>query len=440
MEEQGPVDQIRQVFSYVERFKGGLFVIKIDFSIATHPLFPSLVVDIANLHRMGIRVIIVAGARQRIDEILAVQGITSRRAGHVRISAPGEMPAIKMAAFDAATKIMTELSASGCSAVIGNWVRARSMGVVDGIDYLNTGRVEKVREDLITHVLSEGLIPIFPCIGWSAVGEPYNLSSDELAGLLGRSLRADKVFYVIDSAGIESSGYAIPEGVERDPDGRISNLRLDQAQAMLELNRDRGDAAWYDVLSHAYETCRGGVRRVHIIDGRVEGVLLREVFTNLGSGTMIYANDYESIRAMRREDISDVLRVMRPFIRSGTLVSRDSVSLEKLLDDYVVYEIDGIVHGCGALTEQDSGVGEIAGIAVDNNFSHLGIGKRIVTFLMELARERGYYRLFLLTTHSSDWFVQLGFRPAKVDELPARRRAGYDTTRNSRVMIYDVRT
>lgn len=438
MQEHGPVDQIRQVFSYVERFKGALFVIKIDFSIACHALFPSLIGDIANLHRMGIRVIIVAGARQRIDEILAAQGVTSRRAGHIRISQPAEMPAIKMAAFDAATKIMTELSASGCSAVIGNWVRARSMGVVDGIDYLNTGRVEKVREDLITHVLSEGLIPIFPCIGWSAVGEPYNLSSDELAGLLGRRLRAEKVFYVLDSAGIDSSGYSIPPGVEREESGRISGLRLDQAKEMLEANREHANTAWYEVLVQAYQTCRGGVPRVHIVDGRVEGVILREVFTSLGSGTMIYANEYENIRPMRHDDISEVLRVMQPFIRSGTLVDRNRELLEKTLEEYVVYEIDGVVHGCGALREFEGGVGEIAAIAVDENFAQLGIGRRIVTYLIELARRRKLTRLFLLTTRSFDWFARLGFRQSSVDDLPESRRAHYDTTRNSRVMIHDV--
>ncbi len=438
MQEPAQVDQIRQVFAYIERFKGGLFVIKIDFSIIAHSLFSSLVSDIANLYRMGIRVIIVAGARQRIDEVLAVQGIKSRRAGYVRISSPEEMPSIKMAAFDAATKVMTELSASGCSAVIGNWVRARGIGVVDGVDYLNTGRVEKVRDDLISHVLTEGLIPIFPCIGWSAIGEPYNLSSDELAGLLGTSLGADKVFYVIDSAGIESSGYTLPPNVDREPNGRISGLRLDEAERMLELNRGRSEASWYDVLTHAFRACKGGVRRVHIIDGRVEGVLLKEVFTNLGSGTMVYANEYESIRSMRHEDIPDVIRVMQPFIRSGTLVSRDHQALEKSLADYVVYEMDGIVHGCGALCDQTEGIGEIAGIAVDDNFSHLGIGRRIVSYLMDLARKRGYRRLFLLTTRSSDWFVQLGFRQAPVSELPERRLEKYDRSRNSRVMVYDV--
>ncbi|HUX21422.1 MAG TPA: amino-acid N-acetyltransferase [Spirochaetia bacterium] len=432
------VDEIRQVFAYVERFKGGLFVIKIDYSIISHPLFSSLINDIASLHRMGVRVAIVAGARQRIDEILETEGIVTRRVRHVRISSPEAMPLIKMAAFDVATLIMTQLSAANCSAVIGNWVRARSMGVVDGVDYLNTGRVEKVNDKLIKEVLDEGLVPIFPCIGWSAVGEPYNLSSDELASLLGTSLAADKVFYVIDSAGIDISGYRLPPGFDRETGGRISRLRLDQARELLDYNSERSDAVWHDVLSHALAACRGGVKRVHIVDGREEGVVLKEVFTNLGSGTMIYANEYESIRPMRHEDIPAVLRIMQPLIRTGILVDRDYRSLEHSLGDYVVYEIDGIVHGCGSLCEQGDGIGEIAGIAVEENFLQLGIGKRIVTYLMELGREKKLKRLFLLTTRTSDWFMQLGFRQAGVEGLPERRRAQYDRSRNSRVLVYDI--
>lgn len=432
------VDQIRQVFAYVERFKDGMFVIKIDYSIVVHPLFSSLINDIAGIRRMGIRVLIVAGARQRIDEILRLNGFESRWVGQMRISPPEAMPLIKMAAFDAATQIMTRLSAASCSAVIGNWVRARGMGVVEGVDYLNTGRVEKVKNELIAQVLTEGLVPIFPCIGWSAVGEPYNLSSNELASLLGTSLHADKLFYVIDNAGVDLDDSSFPPSIEHDAGRRISRLRLDQAATLLDHNRERCDEAWYDVLSHAYSACRAGVARVHVVDGREEGVLLKEVFTNLGSGTMIYANEYESIRPMRHEDVPDVLRIMQPLVRSGVLVSRNHRSLDESLGDYVVYEIDGIIHGCGALREQEAGMGEIAGIAVDENFLHLGIGKRIVSYLMDRARHRGLSRLYLLTTRTSDWFVQLGFRRAGVDALPEGRRAEYDRSRNSRILVYDV--
>lgn len=432
------IDRIREYFAYLERFKGSLFVIKIDFSIIDHPVFPSLIKDIAKLHRVGIRIIIVAGARQRIDEILRVYRIPSKSVGQIRISSAEAMPFIKMAAFDAATKIMTSLSANSISAVIGNWVRAKSMGVLGGIDYQYTGRVDKVKVDLVERALLEGFVPIFPCIGWNALGEPYNLSSDELAGALGRTLRADKVFFVIDSGGIEASGYRLPPSLAMEHGGRISGLRLDQAGELLNLNRDHENVRWFGALSCAYDTCKGGVRRVHIVDGRIDGVLLKEVFTSLGSGTMIYANEYESIRPMTPEDIPDVLRIMEPFMRNGVLINRDRGTLESCYKEFVVYEVDGNLHGCGSLRRYAGQVGEIAAIAVDERQSDLGIGYRIVSYLMESARAEGLRRLFLLTTRTSDWFKQLGFRPGGIEDLPKEKRDRYDTRRNSRIMICDL--
>ena len=432
------IDRIREFFAYLERFKGSLFVIKIDFSIIDHPVFSSLAKDIAKLHRVGIRVVIVAGARQRIDEILRVYGIPSRSVGQIRISSGPAMPFIKMAAFDAATKIMTSLSANSVSAVIGNWVRAKSMGVLGGVDYQYTGIVDKVKVDLVERALLEGFVPIFPCIGWNALGEPYNLSSDELAGALGRTLKADKVFFVIDSGSIETSGYRLPSSIATERGGRISGLRLDQAGLLLDLNREHEDVRWFGALRCAYDACKGGVRRVHIVDGRTDGVLLKEVFTSLGSGTMIYANEYESIRPMKSEDIPDVLRIMEPFMRNGVLINRDKGTLESCYEEFVVYEVDGNLHGCGSLHRYDGRIGEIAAIAVDEHQSDLGIGYRIVSYLMERARAEGLLRLFLLTTRTSDWFKQLGFRAGSVEDLPKEKRERYDTRRNSRIMICDL--
>jgi len=431
-----PVDQIREVFSYLERFKGCLFVFKIDYAIVDHPLFPLLIRDLVRLHRLGIRIVLVAGARQRIDDILAVYGITSSSVKTVRISSPEAMPFIKMAAFDAATRVMTLLSGASVSAVIGNWVRARSLGVVDGVDYQNSGTVDKIRVDLVERALSEGLVPIFPCIGWNALGDPYNLSSNELARSLSIELKAEKLFFVTDSGGIEETGYLLPETVTRDASGRISRLDLDQAAALLELNRSGAEgASWYELLSHAYATCRAGVKRVHVVDGRIEGVVLKEVFTSLGSGTMVYANEFERIRPMRTEDIPDVLRIMQPFIRSGTLVPRDEHTLERQSRDYVVYELDGAAHGCGSLHLYPGGFGEIAAVAVDHGFVQLGIGNRIVSYLMDKARRDGVEKLFLLTTGASDWFLQLGFVPGELSMLPEEKRRSYDRARNSRIMI-----
>ena len=190
------VEIIRQAFGYIERFKGETFVIRISSELIASPFIPVLLKDLVLLHRMGIRIILVPGARSRIDEVLATYGVACRRLGGIRISPPESIPFIQMAAFDVSNRIMTVLAEFGANAVIGNWVRARSIGVRDGVDYQSAGIVDKLQTDVLVKVLDEGMIPIFPNIGWSARGTPYNLSSNELAATISVLLKASKLFFL----------------------------------------------------------------------------------------------------------------------------------------------------------------------------------------------------------------------------------------------------
>jgi amino-acid N-acetyltransferase len=183
---------------------------------------------------------------------------------------------------------------------------------------------------------------------------------------------------------------------------------------------------------------REGVERVHLVDGQSDGSVLREIFSNLGVGTMIHTDEYHSIRPMERADVPDVHRLMRPLIDRGLLVPRTEVDLANLHPDYVVFETDGIVHGCGALHAYESSQGEIAGIAVDSQYDRLGIGQRIVSYLIGRARDRGLRRVFALTTQASDWFELLGFRPGKMSDVPDTKQSVYDQSRNSRILILDL--
>jgi amino-acid N-acetyltransferase len=184
-----------------------------------HPFFPLLVKDLVLLHRQGIRIVLVPGAKQRIDEILTRYQISWKTEGGVRISSPEAVPFIKMAAFDVSNRLMTQLAENSTHAVIGNWVRARSLGVRRGVDYQMTGVVEKVNVEIVRKTLSDGLVPIFPNIGWSATGKPYNISSNELACRLAGALRADKLFFLSDHLGVSALEFQLPEGVLRNEDG-----------------------------------------------------------------------------------------------------------------------------------------------------------------------------------------------------------------------------
>ncbi len=432
------VEIIRQAFGYINRFKDETFVIKIDSALISNDLFPVLIKDLVLLHRMGIKIILVPGARTRIDEILQTYKVECPTVNGVRISSPEAIPFIKMAAFDVSNNIMTMLAEDGANAIIGNWVKARSIGVRNGIDFQSSGIVEKLQIDILKRVLDDGLIPIFPNIGWNAKGKPYNLSSSELAFTLSVQMKAAKLFFLTDQGGIKDKGFQIPQEVYISDDGTISQLTLAQAGQFLDLNPSEHYDDQLQLISYGYRACRKGVRRVHIIDGRVEGMLLQEIFSNRGFGTMIYANQHDNIRSMTVADIPEVLSLMQPKVNEGALVARSAESLAEKLEDYAVYEVDGTLHACGALHIFPEGKGEIAAIVVDETYKNLGIGRKMISYFIEQATKMKLDSVFVLTTQTADWFQQQGFIDADIAYLPEQKKENYNKNRNSLVLKYPI--
>ena len=368
--------------------------------------------------------------------------ITSRRVNGDRISPSEHMPLIKMAAFDIANMVMTQFSSQKVDAVIGNWVNARSKGVVNGVDFQDSGVVASVNVDLLNKVMDDGLMPILPCIGWSRFGKPYNLSSLELASHLAGQLKAEKLFLIADSFELKPEIWQLPpEGVVIR-DGLVSRLSTPAVEKFLSLNTApdqlQESAPELHLLNHAAQATKAGVERVHILNGRIEGVILKEIFSTIGQGTMIHSDPFENIRPMRLEDVAEVLHMMEPNIQKGILVKRDKDFFQEKYQDFVVFEADGTVRGCGALHAYGATSAEVAGIAVDPNFAHLGTGNKIIRFLIERARVEGRTEVFLLTTQTGDYFESLGFHPSTPDELPAEKKAHYNPARNSRVYQLDL--
>jgi amino-acid N-acetyltransferase len=443
--ERGETDLIREVFVYAHRFMGSVFVFRIGARLMANPSFPGLVSDLALLHENGIKIVLVPSGGARIDELLAIYGIETEKAQGLRISTPEAMPLIEMAAFDTATRLMNQLARNKVEAVVGNWVRARSYGVRDGIDFQQTGIVDKVHVDLIMRSIEDDFVPILPCIGWSAIGEPYNISSIELATALAIGLKARKLVFLTEgellTEGLEGAG---ADGLtvridEATGAHRVSRITVQAAERILAIPGIELGRPDRDMLEHSVTACRSGVERVHFLDGGQEGVVLKEVFSTLGSGTMVHADPFENIRAMREDDIPDVLRVMEPLVQQGNLVRRTEEDLQRKRADYAVFETDGTIRGCGALHRYGPAKAEIAALAVDVSYKHLGIGQRMVGFLIEEARRQGLEEVFALTTRTSDWFLSLGFSPATLGDLPEERRATYDEERKSRIYAQKLR-
>src|SRR6185436_42822 len=432
------VDLIREVFYYQSRFAGKTIVLKIDYPILNAPHFPQLLKDLAMLRATGIEIILVPGAREWIDAVLKEYDIESQYVDDVRIATQDSIPFIRMAAFDVANRLMTLLTAFQANAVIGNFVRARGIGVVDGVDFQNSGRVEKILKGPLQQILDQEMIPIFPSIGWNAAGKPYNLSSDDIALAVAEALQAEKLFFVTDSDGFMDTRFKLPPGLVKNSDGRVARLSLEEAEEVLNLNADNPDSD-LKYLALALAACRKGTERAHVVDGRMEGAILREIFSNLGIGTMVYGNDYESIRPMKGDDIGDVLRLMQPLMQNGILVERSENDLMARQGDFVVYSIDDVVHACGALHDYGEGQGEIAAIATNPVYGHLSMGRKIVSYLIEKAARVGMTRVFVLTTRTVDWFEQLGFVEASLESLPQAKRDAYNHARKSRIFAIDLK-
>ena len=425
-------ENVRDVIRYLQKFKNALLVIYLDDKTISSPLFSSHIRDIALLHQAGLKVILIPGARRRIDEILKNSDIKWSFNDSFRVTSAEAMPLIKMAAFDVSNTVMTSLAANNISAVIGNWVRARGRGVLNGFDYGTAGEIDKLETDAILKVLDDGFIPIFPCIGWNAAGHPYNISSMLLAKQVAMNLKADKLFFVMFNEEINAEKYIIPEGFSLSDSGNIPAMNLEEVDRFIAQNVST-DSEIKNLLKASQEACRAGVSRVHILDGNIDGVMPCEIFSGLGSGTMIYTGNYGKVRPMEQTDIPSVLAIMKPFIESGKLLTRSETQIADSLEDYIVYELDGGVHACAALHFYDDGQAEIAAVAVDENYAHMGIGPKLMDNLIEQAMEGQAKSIFIMTTQTADWFEQLGFEEDSIESLPQARRKLWTPNRGSKV-------
>lgn len=424
-------ENIRDVIRYLQKFKNAVVVIYMDDKLINSSLFSSHIRDIALLHQVGLQVIIIPGARSRIDEVLSNAKISWEYKDDSRVTSEDAMALIKMAAFDVSNTVMTSLAANNLTAIIGNWVKSRGKGVINGYDFGTAGEIDKLEVNAIRTVLDDGFIPIFPCIGWNSVGHPYNISSITLAKQVAMNLKADKLFYLMEDGSI-GSDYKIPEGVAVNQDGKIAAMDLQQVDEFLDMNKGASSKI-LSLIQTARQACENGVVRTHILDGKQDGVLPCEIFSDLGSGTMIYTSNYGKIRDMVQTDIPSVLAIMKPFIESGKLLNRSEQDLAATISDYVVYEFDGGVHACSALHKYSDGQAEIAAVAVDENFAHIGIGPKMIAYHIEKAKQENVKSIFIMTTQSADWFEKLGFVADSIDSIPLERRAKWTPEHNSKV-------
>lgn len=439
--DRASVNTIREVFDYCRRYKGSIFVLKIEDSLMIHPLFPLLMKDIVQLHDAGIRLIIVTGTRATIEKHLANLKMNTRVINGIRITPKPAIPHIKLAAMEVVQTIISHLSAGGVNGIMGDWIRARSLGVCEGVDYEYTGHVEKIQSDIIYKLLGQDFIPVIYNLGMNTTGDAYNLNSDQIAQHICMDLDIEKLFFVRAQDAIPAQGLELPPGSQVHPDGNIfSNMDLSHVDFLLDRNQDVLNFENKTLLKYSKTVIDRpkGVDRVHIIDGRIEGRLLQEVFTSVGGGTLIYGNQYAHIRQAGPEDLPEILNLLDGYIKKGRLVMRTASDIRKEIDAYHIYAVDNAIYGCGALYEQGDGWAEIGAVAVNSAYKSQGVGRGLVQYLIHIAKEKSVKTLFLLTTQAADWFFEFGFVWANPSELPKYRQKGYNPVRNSRVLLLKI--
>jgi amino-acid N-acetyltransferase len=426
----------RQCTPYIHAHRGCTFVIAFGGEALDAPTLPALIHDIALLHGLGIRLVLVHGARPQIERRLSELGARPdtdlRYVGGLRVTDDRALRCVKEAAGSARVEIEALLSMGLANSPMagvripvasGNFVTARPIGVLDGIDYQHTGKVRRVDRQALRSALDAGAVALMPPIGYSPTGEVFNLSAADVARAAAVALAADKLIYLLEG----------DIGAEHAPPA--SNLLAADVDALLDAEPAPPEEL-AQALRAAADACRSGIRRVHLIRRDRDGALLRELFTRDGAGTLISDRPFEELRPARIDDIPGIRELLGPMERAGVLVPRPREDLEQVIDRFWITERDGTVVSCAALfCWPEARIGELACVAVHPEYRERGRGDRLLARMETLARERGLERLFVLTTQTSHWFRERGFEPAGVDDLPASRRAEYNERRNSKVYL-----
>ena len=449
------IQGLRGAAPYINTHRGRTFVLALGGDAVAHANFVHITHDIALMTSLGVRLVLVHGARQQIEAALAAAGNTPRYHQHLRVTDEAAMDIVRGVVGGLAIAIEARLSTgmpgtpmhnARVRVVSGNFVAARPMGVVDGVDLGYTGQVRKVDVAGIHAQLDIGNIVLLSPLGYSPSGEAFNLNADDLAAAVATALAADKLIMLDDQDGVLDASGAV-----------LSELTPTALQALVDRMRPgSGRAVRLNALLRA---ARSGVARAHVVSYVNDGALLSELFTHVGSGTQVAQQSYEALRRATADDVAGIIELIRPLEDQGVLVRRSRDVLERECERFVVAELDGLIIGCAALYPfAAERAGELACLAIHPEYrqrkplaSHQRaaaadnaagdvrtLGATLLNEIEQRARRDGLARLFALTTQTSDWFREHGFRDATVTELPSARQALYNLQRNSKVLIKEL--
>jgi len=420
----------REILRYVPRFRDRVFVIAIDGAVVEDENFPNLLLDIALLRSLSIQVVLVHGAAHQVKRYAEMLHLAPSDLDGLGITDKETLQVAITAANRVTHEILEGLLANDLRAAGPNAVVAHPKGILGGIDHLFTGRVERIDVGFLQTLLEKDIIPVIPPLGCDGVGNSYRLNSDAVAVEVAKALRAIKLIYLTTEGGV------------RGPKGDvIRQMTVQEAEGFLKKQRGNLPREAVTKLDHAIRAGKEGVERIHIIDGGEQEGLLGEVFSNEGIGTLVYANEYQSIRPAQKKDVRAVFSLIQQGVKADELIKRTRADLEKQIGDFFVFEVDRNPVACAAMHQYpDQGKAELASVFVDDRYANQGIGGKLISYIENQARNKKFAEVFCLSTQAVNYFVQkAGYRLGTPDDLPPLRRERYEQNgRRSQVLVKAV--
>jgi amino-acid N-acetyltransferase len=421
----------RESSPYIHRFRGQTFVISLEDESLSDGTLSSIASDVALLRSLGIGIILVFGAFSRINHLLAKNSLQVETTPSGQVTTEKILGVIREAVGSVRFEIESALSSGGDNSsmsgaqlkvVSGNYVIARPMGVINGVDHYFTGKPRHIRADFIKSHIASGEVVLISPLGVSLSGELFFLDSRDVAQTVAEEIRAQKLLFLLNEEGIpERKGQSTRE------------LTSKEAKALLL--RETLSPNQKDHLGRAIDTVSAGVDRVHLVNRLQDGALLLELFTRDGCGTLISADPFESIMQATLEDIPGILEIIRPLEASGILKGRNRETIETDISLFSVTRRDRNIIGCGALYPFfDQKMGELACLAVHPDYRRCGRAGNLLSWFEKKARENGLESIFVLSTQTGHWFSERGFSPCRLEDIPPSRRASYNHQRKSLIL------
>jgi amino-acid N-acetyltransferase len=436
------VKWFRQASPYINAYRGKVFVVLLPGEALAHDNIYNIAHDITLLNSLGVKLVLVHGARPQIEAALKTAGLKDKKHDDIQGQLHIDLRVTDTATLDVIKQVVggiridlesifsmglpnSPMHGAEINTASGNYVVAKPYGVHNGVDYGYTGEVRKVDSDAIRKQLDAGNIVLQSNLGYSPTGEVFNLTVEEVAASVAIALQADKLLIYAEESGIlDAEGEPISQLNAKAAKALISDKVANKGLDMQLLNLELGVKA-----------CTGGVKRAQVISFVEDGALLSELFTRDGNGTLITEEKYEQLRSATIDDVGGILELIEPLEAAGVLVERSRELLENEIEQFSIIDREGMIIACGALYPQEDGSGELACLATHPDYRDSGRGQDILELIEKQAKKAGLKSLFVLTTKTPHWFVERGFVESDIASLPEKKKSLYNYQRRSKVFV-----